>query len=271
VGATVGGIVTGDVFLDRSLIDLDVIFPGTDHGKVGTGDGGNAVIGAAGKFKFEFVGEGGTMDLVLIMHGQGVADILGVIAGPFTTGLAKTTGRRPQVGTGTTEILAQIMGQIPEQGLKVFGAGSQQNHVTGGTVHIGHAGAILVPQIHERAQVLGGVVETCRLVDAHGVKMLNTGELIRNIGIPTDNTTTITENTDNAAVLPVGDFILVRQFELSENVPAFRMGLCLLMSVTKLGHGPFSSSSNIGVSCFAISVPPRSFFINNFYLNNKLY
>ncbi|MCL1979860.1 MAG: hypothetical protein FWG62_02140, partial [Proteobacteria bacterium] len=32
-------------------------------------------------------------------------------------------------------------------------------------------------------------------------------------------------------------------------------------SVTKLGHGPFSSSSNRGVSCFAISVPPRDYVV----------
>jgi hypothetical protein len=70
------------------------------------------------------------MNLILIMHGQGVADILGIKTGPLTAGLAKTTGRSTQVRTGTTKILFQIMGQVPEQQLKILCCGTKKNHVT---------------------------------------------------------------------------------------------------------------------------------------------
>jgi hypothetical protein len=61
--------------------------------------------------------------------------------------------------------------------------------------------------------------------------MLNARELFRHIRIATDDTAAVTENTDNAAMLPVGDPVLVRQLKLAKDVPAIRLGLCLLLEV----------------------------------------
>ena len=55
--------------------------------------------------------------------------------------------------------------------------------------------------------------------------MLYTGKLLGHIRITTNDTTTISENTDDTAVLPVGDSFLVRKLKLAKNVPALRLGL----------------------------------------------
>jgi hypothetical protein len=62
--------ISGDILFDRCLIDPDIVTPGADNGYVGTGNGGNTVIGATGEFELKLIGEGRTMDLVLILHGH---------------------------------------------------------------------------------------------------------------------------------------------------------------------------------------------------------
>ena len=63
------------------------------------------------------------------------------------------------------------------------------------------------------------------------MEMLNARELGRNIRIATDDTTAVPENTDNAAMLPVGDAVPVGKLKLAKDVPALRLGLCLLLEV----------------------------------------
>ena len=81
---------------DFLLVDPDIPFPGADHGQVGPGDGGDAVVGAGGNLDLELVREHGPMDLVLEGHGQVVADIEAVDAGPFAA-------PRPHAGAGCAQ------------------------------------------------------------------------------------------------------------------------------------------------------------------------
>ena len=233
MGAAVGRVlgIAGHVFLHSGLVDTDVVFPGADDGKIGAGNGGHAVVRAGGKFELELVGEGRTVDLVLVPLGQSVAGLLSIVAGPLAAGITQTAGRGTQVGAGTAQVLLQVVGQVPEQGLEVLGAGTDEDHVAGGTVQVGDAGAVLVPQVHQGAQVLGGVVETGGLGNTHGMEMLNARELGRNIRIATDDTTAVPENTDNAAMLPGGDPVLVGKLKLTKDVPNVGLGLCLLLEV----------------------------------------
>ena len=70
-----GGAVAADVPLDVhairgsspdfGLVDTDVVPPGADDGHIGPGDGGHAVVGAAGELELELVREGRTVELVL--------------------------------------------------------------------------------------------------------------------------------------------------------------------------------------------------------------
>jgi len=149
------------------------------------------------------------MDLVLITLGQAVAGLLSIITSPLTAGITQTASRSTQVGTGTTKILIHIMGQIPEQQFQILGTGTEEDQVTGRTMEVGDAGTVFFPQIHQRAQVLGAVVQTGGLGNTNGMEMLYARKLFRHVGITTNNTTTITENTNDTAVLPMGDPIFV--------------------------------------------------------------
>jgi hypothetical protein len=68
------GEFAADVAGNRFLVDFDVVFPGADEGHVRPGDGGHAAVGAAVELEFELVGEGRTVQLVLVFLGQGVAE-----------------------------------------------------------------------------------------------------------------------------------------------------------------------------------------------------
>ena len=114
MGAGIGFEFTADICLNRFLIDADIVPPGADKGHIGPGDGGHAAVGAAVEFEFEFVGESRAMKFVLIILGQSVAKILGIIAGIFATCLTDAVGRSPQVGTGAAQILIKLVGQLIE-------------------------------------------------------------------------------------------------------------------------------------------------------------
>ncbi len=90
--ATFGFQFAADVRGYRGLVNPDVVFPDTDHGHVGTGHGGDTVIGATGEFQLIFVGEGRPMHFELEFLGQLIAGFHGVVAGPFATGLPTATG-----------------------------------------------------------------------------------------------------------------------------------------------------------------------------------
>ena len=114
VSTGVGGEFAGNVGFHSFLIDLDVVLPRTHDGKVGTGHSGHAAVRAAVELELELVGEGGTVQLVLIVHGELIASVLRVVAGVFAAALAKAGGRRTEVRTGTAEVDVKLVGEIVE-------------------------------------------------------------------------------------------------------------------------------------------------------------
>ena len=100
------------------------------------------------------------------------------------------------------------------------------------------------------AQRLGGVEPPRGLVDAHGVEVRDVRELLGQVGVAADDAAAVAHDADDAAVLPVADLLLVGALEQPQELAARSPSLSAaisLISVTKLGQGPFSSSSNIGV------------------------
>ena len=87
VGSAIGLNLTADVCGHSFLINADFIAPRTDEGHVRTGDGGHTTVGAAVKFELELIGEGRTMQFVLIFLSQLITQLLRIIAGPFTAGI----------------------------------------------------------------------------------------------------------------------------------------------------------------------------------------
>ena len=63
------------------------------------------------------------------------------------------------------------------------------------------------------------------------MEMGNPGELFGLVGVTADNTTAITEDTNDAAVFPVGDLIYIRQLQLAQNIPACGVFLGLPLKV----------------------------------------
>ena len=70
------------------------------------------------------------MQFVLVVHGQVVAELHGVVAGPLAARLADTAGRGAQVGTGAAEIETGL-GEFLEGGFELVGGGAEKNHVSG--------------------------------------------------------------------------------------------------------------------------------------------
>jgi hypothetical protein len=58
------------------------------------------------------------------------------------------------------------------------------------------------------------------------VEVGNTGKLVRYVGVSSDNTCTIAPHTDYSTMLPVGDLLLVREFELAKEVLGVFTVLC---------------------------------------------
>ncbi len=150
------------------------------------------------------------MQLVLILVGQVVAQRLGVIAGIFAACLADTVGRRAQVGAGAAQVLIELVGQLVENFFQLRCCGSQKNNVARGAVHVGDAAAAHVPQVAQLTQIFGGVEFSAGLVDAHGVKVRHAREHLRLVAITADDAAAVTENTDDAAMLPVGASVFER-------------------------------------------------------------
>ncbi len=202
---------------DFVLVDLDVALPGADDGAVGAGDGRHAVDGAAGNLDLELVGEHRAVQFVLELMGHLMADLHGVDVRPFAAGSAQAAAGGPHGGAGTTKV-PSTGGDFREERLESLGTAAQHDHVAGRTVHVGQARTVLVPQVHDGPERVGLVVEPAGLVDTHGMEMGNTGEFIGERGVPSDNSTAVTENADDTAVFPVTTLRLVRLFELSQLV-----------------------------------------------------
>jgi len=218
MGAAAGLELAGDIALHAILVDADVILPGADDREVGTGDGRDAAVGAAVELELELVGEGRAVQLVLIVVGQGVAHVLGVVAGEFATGLAQAVGRGAQVGTRAAEVRVQIVGQVVENFLELRGGRAEKHDVARGTVHVGQARTAQIPDVHDRAQIVGGVVLTGGLRHTHRMEVGHAGELFGLVAVAADDATAITEHAHDAAVFPVGLFVLVGEFQHAEQV-----------------------------------------------------
>ena len=92
-------------------------------------------------------------------------------------------------------------------------------------MHVQHAASAELPEIHEGPEIVCGIKLTCRLINTYCMERFNAWEIFRLVTISTDNATTITENTYDTAVLPMGDSIFERQLKDTKNIPT--LGLCL--------------------------------------------
>ena len=164
------------------------------------------------------------MDLVLEGLREIVAGPHGVVTGPLTPGHAAAAARRPDVGAGTADVEIDLL-QLVEDRLELIGGGAQKNDVTGGAVHVGDAGAVLLPDVTDLPQSFGVVEPAGRLVDAHGVKVRDVGVLLRKIGIAADHAAAVAHHTHDSTVLPVADLLLIGLLELAEKVLAHRARL----------------------------------------------
>ena len=200
------------------LVDLDVVLPGTHHSEVGTGHGAHAAVGAAVELELELVGEGGTVQFVLVVLGQLVAHVLGVVAGIFAAGLTEAGFGGTQVGAGTTEVDVQLVGQVVEDFFQLRGLGAQEHDVTGGTVHVGHTGTAQIPDVAQVTQELGVVVFGSGLGHTHGVEVGHAGEFFGLVAVTADNAATVTEHAHDTAVLPVGFLFFVGKFQNAQQV-----------------------------------------------------
>ena len=147
-----------------------------------------------------------------------IAQRLSIVAGVFTAGLTDAVRRGAQVGTRSAQVLVELVGHFVEYFFQLRSGGPQEDDITGGAVHVGDAAAAKVPQIAETAQVFGSVEFSTGLIDAHGVKVGHTGKLLGLIAVPADDAAAVPENTDDAAVFPVGSAVLIGQFEHAQEV-----------------------------------------------------
>ena len=218
MGTGVGFEFAAHVGFHGVLVDLDVVLPRTHDGKVGTGHSGHAAVRAAVELELELVGEGGTVQFVVVVLGQLVAHVLGVVAGIFAAGLAEAGFGGTQVGAGTTEVDMQFVGQVVEDFFQLRGLGAQEHDVTGGAVHVGHAGTAQVPDVAQVTQEFGVVVFGSGLGHTHGVEVGHAGELFGLVAVTADDAAAVTEHAHDAAVLPVGFLFFVGKFQHTEQV-----------------------------------------------------
>ena len=78
--------------------------------------------------------------------------------------------------------------------------------------------AVLVPDVAQVPQGRGGVKPTGGLVDPDGVEMLHAGELFRQVGVTADDAGAVTQDAHDAAVLPVGDLVLIGTIQLPQQI-----------------------------------------------------
>ena len=110
------------------------------------------------------------------------------------------------------------MGQFVENFLELGSGGAEEHDITGGTVHVGQAGTAEIPEVAELTKEGGGVVLAGRLSHTHGVEVSHAGEHFGLVAVTADNAAAVTEDTDDAAVLPVGFLIVVAELEKAKQV-----------------------------------------------------
>ena len=195
-------------------------------------------LGQAGYLDLEFVGKHGTVDLVLKAHGDVVADIETVDAGPFAASRSHAGAGCPQGGTGTAEIESGLR-KIVETGLEMIRRRSQQNGVPGGAVHVGETAAVLVPDVAEVAQGVRLVEPSRRMIDPHGVEGLDVRKEIGTIRIAPDDTGAVALDADDTSMLPMADLIFIGKFQLAEKILCHGIFLGSLLHVLDKAR-PFS-------------------------------
>ena len=224
LGGALPDDVPGDVALaaarvgrDRVLVDLDAVAPGPDDRHVGAGDGGNAVVRAARHLELELVREGRAVQFVLEGHGEVVGEGHGVVARPLAAGHAAAGAGCAHVRAGAAEIEPGL-GELREDGLQLRGLRAEEDDVAGGTVHVGEAGAVLLPDVAQRPQGVGGIEPPRRLVHADGVELGDLGELLRDVVVTADDAAAVPLHAHDAAVLPVADLVVVRALQDAQQV-----------------------------------------------------
>ena len=108
--------------------------------------------------------------------------------------------------------------QFGEAGFQLIGGGAQEDHVAGGAVHVQDAAAVLVPDFAEFPQGRGGVKPGGGLVDPDRMEMLDAGEFIRQVDVTADDAGAVTQDADDAAMLPVGDLVFVRTLQHTQQI-----------------------------------------------------
>src|SRR5581483_1535354 len=76
------------------------------------------------------------------------------------------------------------------------------------------------PDVAQLSQRVASVEPPRRVIDTHRVKVRHGGKLFRDIAVTADDAASVAEHADDAAMLPVILFLLVRLFELAKQ--AFR-------------------------------------------------
>jgi hypothetical protein len=148
--------------------------------------------------------------------------------------------------------------------LGVFGRSADKHDVAGLPMKSDQPGTILLPAIAKLAQHIRGVVVTRWRLYPQGVKFLGFLECVRDLGKARNDSTTVAINADGAA-FPVTFAGFVRMFELPEQGIGYAVDAFIIVFVTqaldsrneaemKLGQGPFSSSSSIGVTCAFLAI-----------------
>ena len=153
------------------------------------------------------------MDLVLIAHGDVVADIEAVHAGILATPRSDAGAGRPQSRTGTAEIKTRCR-QIVKAGLQMIRRRTQQDGITGGAVHVGQPAAVLVPDVAEIAQGIGLVKPSRGMIDPQGVKGLDIGKEVGAVRISPDDAGAVALDADDTSMLPMADLLLIGKLQL---------------------------------------------------------
>ena len=140
-----------------------------------------------------------------------VGDLVGaVVAGGRCDRLGRGGGRR----AGTAQVKAHFVDRVKRR-LHVVGAAALEHDVARLAVEGDQAGAVLLPDVAELAQGICVVVHARRRHHAQGVEFLGLREGLTDFREAGDDAAAVTEDADDAAVFPMGDPVLVRQFKLT--------------------------------------------------------
>ena len=139
-----------------------------------------------------------------------------VVAGHFAARVADAAHRGAQRGAGAAEVEADFV-EFVEGLLHVFGRAALEHDVAALAVEGDQAGAVLLPDVAQLAQHVGGVVIARRRLNAQRVEFLRGREFGGDFREARNDAAAVAEHRDGAA-LPVAEALLVGMFELAEQV-----------------------------------------------------